>query len=103
MTQRPNPASSDDQRLAAEAIERPVPNPGNGPKFGSDVVAETLLALDIPYIALNPGASYRGFHDSLERISGHLNRGYSLEGRDVIQDPGWWGGQPAWVKPFPLT
>ena len=33
--------------------------------FGSDAVADALRALDIPYIALNPGASYRGLHDSL--------------------------------------
>ena len=33
--------------------------------WGSDVAAQMLRRLDIPYIALNPGASYRGFHDSL--------------------------------------
>lgn len=33
--------------------------------WGSDVAADVLRALDIPYIALNPGASYRGLHDSL--------------------------------------
>ncbi len=33
--------------------------------WGSDAVAEILRALDLPYIALNPGASYRGLHDSL--------------------------------------
>ena len=33
--------------------------------WGSDVAAQVLRRLDIPYIALNPGASYRGFHDSL--------------------------------------
>ncbi len=47
------------------AIERPVPAGTNAAGFGSDVVAETLRALDVPYIALNPGASYRGLHDSL--------------------------------------
>lgn len=31
----------------------------------SDTVAEILRRMDIPYIALNPGASYRGLHDSL--------------------------------------
>jgi thiamine pyrophosphate-dependent acetolactate synthase large subunit-like protein len=46
-------------------IERPVPAGTNAAGFGSDVAAETLRALDIPYIALNPGASYRGLHDSL--------------------------------------
>jgi thiamine pyrophosphate-dependent acetolactate synthase large subunit-like protein len=38
---------------------------GNMAEFGSDVVAETLRALDVPYIAINPGASFRGLHDSL--------------------------------------
>jgi thiamine pyrophosphate-dependent acetolactate synthase large subunit-like protein len=47
------------------AIERPIPAGTNVAGFGSDVVADTLRALDIPYIALNPGASYRGLHDSL--------------------------------------
>ncbi|TFF23107.1 thiamine pyrophosphate-binding protein [Jiella endophytica] len=51
-------------RDASRPIERPVEHRGNA-LFGSDVVAETLRALDIPYIALNPGASFRGFHDSL--------------------------------------
>src|SRR5881275_563893 len=47
------------------SIERPLPSGANAPAFGSDVIADTLRALDIPYIALNPGASYRGLHDSL--------------------------------------
>src|ERR1700731_3986351 len=58
-----------DTRSAAHpeiaALERPNPAGTNAPGFGSDVVAETLRDLDIPYIALNPGASYRGLHDSL--------------------------------------
>jgi thiamine pyrophosphate-dependent acetolactate synthase large subunit-like protein len=47
------------------AVERPIPSGTNVAGFGSDVVAEVLRDLDIPYIALNPGASYRGLHDSL--------------------------------------
>ena len=60
-------ASSKDHRAHPEiaALERPTPAGTNAPGFGSDVVAETLRDLDIPYIALNPGASYRGLHDSL--------------------------------------
>src|SRR3954470_14780343 len=46
-------------------IERPVGVEPQRAAFGSDTVADTLRALDIPFIALNPGASYRGFHDSL--------------------------------------
>lgn len=39
--------------------------------WGSDVAAEVLSRLEIPYIALNPGASYRGFHDSLVNYLGN--------------------------------
>jgi thiamine pyrophosphate-dependent acetolactate synthase large subunit-like protein len=47
-------------------IERPAGGPSaGGPRFGSDVAAETLRALEIPFIALNPGSSYRGLHDSI--------------------------------------
>lgn len=53
------------EQTGAASIERPAALPGGNALFGSDVVAETLRALAIPYIALNPGASYRGLHDSL--------------------------------------
>jgi thiamine pyrophosphate-dependent acetolactate synthase large subunit-like protein len=43
----------------------------NAPAFGSDVVADTLRMLDIPYIAVTPGASYRGLHDSLVNYLGN--------------------------------
>ena len=46
-------------------IEQPVPDAAPRTYFGSDAIAETLRALDIPYIALNPGASFRGLHDSI--------------------------------------
>ena len=41
--------------------------------FGSDVVAETLRDMDLTYIALNPGASYRGLHDSIVNYLGNKN------------------------------
>ena len=53
------------------AIDRPVPAGVNAAQFGSDVAADALRALDIPYIALNPGASYRGFHDSIVNYLGN--------------------------------
>lgn len=34
-------------------------------RFGSDLMVDALRALRIPYLALNPGASFRGLHDSL--------------------------------------
>jgi thiamine pyrophosphate-dependent acetolactate synthase large subunit-like protein len=37
----------------------------------SDIAAEMLRRLDIPFVALNPGASYRGFHDSLVNYLGN--------------------------------
>jgi thiamine pyrophosphate-dependent acetolactate synthase large subunit-like protein len=46
-------------------IERPAGEPTGGARFGSDIAAETLRALDISFIALNPGSSYRGLHDSI--------------------------------------
>ena len=53
------------------ALDRPVPAGVNAAGFGSDVVADALRAIDIPYIALNPGASYRGLHDSLVNYLGN--------------------------------
>ncbi len=47
-------------------VERPAGLPAEGNAlFGSDAIAEAIRSLNIPFIALNPGASYRGLHDSL--------------------------------------
>jgi thiamine pyrophosphate-dependent acetolactate synthase large subunit-like protein len=46
----------------AEPIEGPL---DEAVSWGSDVPAAMLRRLDVPFIALTPGASYRGFHDSL--------------------------------------
>ncbi len=40
-------------------------------KFGSDVIVDMMRAFDIEYAALNPGASYRGLHDSLVNYGGN--------------------------------
>ncbi|MBO0752954.1 MAG: thiamine pyrophosphate-binding protein, partial [Bradyrhizobiaceae bacterium] len=58
-------------KLDTAAVERPMPSGVNAAGFGSDVVAEVLRDLDIAYIALNPGASYRGLHDSLVNYIGN--------------------------------
>jgi thiamine pyrophosphate-dependent acetolactate synthase large subunit-like protein len=63
----------DVSKVDTAAVERPIPSGANAPGFGSDVVAEVLRDLDIPYIALNPGASYRGLHDSLVNYIGNAN------------------------------
>ncbi len=57
---------------AIAALERPARSGGNAPAFGSDVVADALRALDIPYIAVTPGASYRGLHDSIVNYLGNF-------------------------------
>jgi thiamine pyrophosphate-dependent acetolactate synthase large subunit-like protein len=56
---------------AVAGVERPTPAGANAPGFGSDVIADALRSLDIPYIALTPGASYRGLHDSIVNYLGN--------------------------------
>ncbi|MPZ48415.1 MAG: hypothetical protein GEU75_03725 [Dehalococcoidia bacterium] len=34
-------------------------------QYGSDLIVEMFASLGIPYVAFNPGSSYRGIHDSL--------------------------------------
>jgi thiamine pyrophosphate-dependent acetolactate synthase large subunit-like protein len=41
------------------------------PEWGSDVIVEVLRRLGMEYIALNPGASFRGVHDSLVNYLGN--------------------------------
>ncbi len=43
----------------------------NRPGFQSDVIADLIKRFGFPYIALNPGASYRGLHDSLVNHNGN--------------------------------
>jgi thiamine pyrophosphate-dependent acetolactate synthase large subunit-like protein len=45
--------------------DRPSPAPASDGVWGSDAIAGALRALEIPYLALNPGASFRGLHDSI--------------------------------------
>tara|TARA_B100002003_G_scaffold236435_1_gene252405 strand:+ start:1402 stop:3180 length:1779 start_codon:yes stop_codon:yes gene_type:complete len=48
------------------AIEAPVGvEPANAPEWGSDLAAELLRRLEVEWIALVPGSSYRGLQDSL--------------------------------------
>lgn len=59
------------QTAASQEIDRPA-NLGNPQmKWGSDVIAQAIANLDIPYIALVPGASYRGLHDSIVNYLGN--------------------------------
>ena len=40
-------------------------------EWGSDVIAETLRDLGIEYLAINPGATFRGVHDSIVNYLGN--------------------------------
>lgn len=53
------------------AVTLPVTPTATKPEWGSDVIVETLRRLGMDYIALNPGASFRGVHDSLVNYAGN--------------------------------
>ncbi|MGX1307175.1 thiamine pyrophosphate-dependent acetolactate synthase large subunit-like protein [Amorphus suaedae] len=56
--------------LVPNEIERPVP--AETPTgWGSDAIAALLRALGFRYVAFNPGASFRGLHDSLVNFNGN--------------------------------
>ena len=40
-------------------------------EWGSDVVVDLLKTFEIEYIAINPGATFRGLHDSLVNYGGN--------------------------------
>src|SRR4029453_5854916 len=48
----------------AQKIEKPQA------EWGSDVVVDLLKAFEIEYVAINPGATFRGLHDSLVNYGG---------------------------------
>ena len=54
-------------------VERPTPGEEGGGVWGSDVAAAILRALGLRYVALNPGASFRGLHDSLVNHLGNAD------------------------------
>src|SRR6202140_2869794 len=56
-----------------EDIEAPVPGGNAQMEWVSDIMAEMIRRLDLKYVAMNPGASYRGLHDSLVNYLGNRN------------------------------
>ena len=40
-------------------------------EYGSDVIVDTLRGLGIDYVAMNPGATFRGIHDSIVNYAGN--------------------------------
>jgi len=52
--------------------------PDTNVAWGSDVAAQMLRRMGIPYVSLNPGASYRGLHDSIVNHLGNERPGILL-------------------------
>src|SRR5262245_39681628 len=48
----------------------PTSRSGNIPSYGSDLVIDLLRAVGIEHVAINPGATFRGLHDSLVNYAG---------------------------------
>jgi benzoylformate decarboxylase len=71
-TAKKNPETRNGQSTASQ-IDQPENLGKPQMKWGSDVVAEVTRQLDLKYIALVPGASYRGFHDSIVNYLGNQN------------------------------
>ena len=59
-------------------VDRPEGKPDETVAWGSDVAAQMLRRFGIPFISLNPGASYRGLHDSLVNHLGNERPGILL-------------------------
>src|ERR1700710_657412 len=52
--------------------DKPEGTPDDKVAWGSDVAAQLLRRFGFPYISLNPGASYRGLHDSIVNHLGNV-------------------------------
>jgi acetolactate synthase-1/2/3 large subunit len=48
-----------------------APGAAGAPRWASDVIVDLLRGYDLPYAAINPGASYRGLHDSIVNYGGN--------------------------------
>jgi thiamine pyrophosphate-dependent acetolactate synthase large subunit-like protein len=59
-------------------LDRIEGQPDQKVAWGSDVAAQMLRRFGIPYVSLNPGASYRGLHDSLVNHLGNEQPGILL-------------------------
>ena len=66
------------QNIDRISVRRDIPaasasTPSDTTVWCSDAIADMLRALDIPFVLLNPGASFRGLHDSLVNHLGNEN------------------------------
>ncbi len=63
-----SPAEETAEETADEAAAKPATAAS---RWQSDVIVDLIKQFGFPYIALNPGASYRGLHDSLVNYGGN--------------------------------
>ncbi len=71
---------------SSKDIELPINVDKPAIEWSSDIMAEMIRRLDLKYLAMNPGASYRGLHDSLVNYLGNrdpqmllcLNEGHAV-------------------------
>jgi acetolactate synthase-1/2/3 large subunit len=63
----------DVERSVTVDVERPggLSQARQAAAWGSDVVVDLLHALDVAYLPMNPGSSFRGLHDSLVNHGGN--------------------------------
>src|SRR5436190_1040105 len=54
------------------------------PQFGSDLVVDLMRAAGIEYVAINPGATFRGVHDSLVNYAGNKEPEHILTNHEEI-------------------
>src|SRR5260370_5596042 len=59
-------------------LDKPEGKPDDKVAWGSDIAAQMLRRCGIRYLSLNPGASYRGLHDSLVNHLGNEKPGILL-------------------------
>src|SRR5215469_16383087 len=57
--------------LSSSHPRREQPVVPRAPGYGSDLVVDLLRAAGVEYVALNPGATFRGLHDSLVNYGGN--------------------------------
>jgi acetolactate synthase-1/2/3 large subunit len=58
-------------RPSPKRQNEPLPAAGTVRRWASDVIVDMLHHYELPYAALNPGASYRGLHDSMVNYGGN--------------------------------
>ena len=65
--------SKKETKTKSTAAKKPAAKKGSyaAKRWQSDVIVDLIKQFGFPYIALNPGASYRGLHDSLVNYGGN--------------------------------